>query len=170
MVMQKTYQQSWRSALAQAFDELRGPSGRVRTAFVGVGNELHDVDSIGIRIARGLSPIFSDCEDVLVLDGGLAPENLTGVLRQFSPDLVVFIDAAALDRKAETIRWLDWQETIGMSASTHTLPLHMVSAYLTHELGCEVGLIGIQADGNGGSILKEAEVVSALHEIVAGMV
>jgi len=169
MVMQKTYRRSWRSDLTQALNDLQGPDGHVRTAFVGVGNELHAGDSIGIWIARALTPRFLDREDVLVLDGGLAPENLTGVLRQFSPHLVVFIDAAVFDLNEEPIRWLDWQETIGLTASTHSLPLHMVSSYLTQELGCEVGLLGIQVEGDGCSEAYMADVVSALEDVVAGM-
>ena len=47
-----------------------------------------------------------------------------------------------------TVRWLAWQETSGVSASTHTLPLHMLSLYLHEELGCEIALIGIQPAGN----------------------
>lgn len=54
------------------------------------------------------------------------------------------IDAAQLDAPPGTVRLLPWEQTTGLSASSHTLPPYMVARYITMELGCEVALLGIQ--------------------------
>lgn len=43
-----------------------------------------------------------------------------------------------------TVRYLDPRATDGISASSHTLPPRLVADFLTHELGCAVGLLGIE--------------------------
>ena len=65
-----------------------------------------------------------------------------------------------------TIRWLDWQETSGLSASTHTLPPHVLAEYLVNELGCEVALMGIQPQGNEFDAPLSPPVQQAVEEIV----
>lgn len=65
-----------------------------------------------------------------------------------------------------SIRWIDWQETSGLSASTHTLPPYMLSQYLVNELACDVALIGIQPQGNEFSASLSLEVQRAVDEIV----
>ncbi len=71
------------------------------------------------------------------------------------PDLVLLIDAAQMDEAPGAVRWLAWQETDGLSASTHTLPPRVLAHYLTSELGCEVALLGIQpADTTMGAPLS----------------
>ena len=69
--------------------------------------------------------------------------------------------------------WLEWQETDGLSASTHTLPPRVLAQYLTSELGCEVALVGIQpADTTMGAPLSPTvqpsvqAVVQALAEML----
>ncbi len=54
--------------------------------------------------------------------GRPCPENCTGAVLRFAPDLVVLVDAAEMGEAPATIRWLDWQETTGLSASPPTLP------------------------------------------------
>jgi hydrogenase maturation protease len=83
-------------------------------------------------------------ERLLVVNGGSAPENCTGLLRRFNPDLVILVDAAHLDDAPGTVQWLPCDMTLGFSASTHILPLHLLSTYLQAELLCEIALIGIQ--------------------------
>jgi len=81
---------------------------------------------------------------VLLIDGGTAPENFTGPLRRFRPDLVIEIDAAHLEQPPGTVAWVDWRDADGMSASTHTLPPSVLASFLTADLGCRVSLLGIQ--------------------------
>jgi hydrogenase 3 maturation protease len=80
-----------------------------------------------------------------VVEAAHAPENCTGAIRRFAPDLVILVDAAEMGDPPGTIRCLDWREAGGLDASTHTLSLSMTAKYLTAELACDVGVIGIQS-------------------------
>ena len=122
-------------------------------AVVGVGQELNGDDAAGVQVAQALSRRqragWSDASrpvpfSLLVIEGGHAPENCTGAIRRFAPDLVILVDAAEMGDPPGTIRWLDWHEAVGLDASTHSLPPSMVARYLAAELSCEVALIGIQ--------------------------
>jgi hydrogenase 3 maturation protease len=117
------------------------------------------------RIRRQALPA-SDPAAVLVIEGGAAPENCTGPIRRFAPDLVILVDAAHMEEAPGTIRWLDWQDLAGLSASTHTLPPSILAHYLTVELGCRVALVGIQPQQTDvGAPLSEA-VQAAVDKVV----
>ncbi len=115
-----------------------------RVAILGVGNELNGDDGAGVRVVRELTARLPATPGVLLLDGGTAPENYTGPLRRFRPELVLEIDAAELGASPGTAAWLDWRDADGLSASTHTLPPSVLAKFLVGELGCQVALIGIQ--------------------------
>lgn len=155
---------SWEKSLHDLWSRLQKQnSGGVKTAVIGVGHELQRDDAVGVWVARWLRPFAS--ETLCVIEGAHAPENTTGRIRKFAPDLVLFVDAAVLDEPPGTIRWIDWQQAGGMSATTHTLPLDMISRYLIAETGCEVGMIGIQpADMTYGESMSEA--VAAAGQVV----
>jgi hydrogenase 3 maturation protease len=133
----------------------------MRVAVIGIGNELNGDDAAGVLVvrlvteylvARGLDergpghfpaqPGISS--DLLLIEGATAPENFTGRLRQFKPELVVMVDAAEMSAPPGTIQWIDWHQAGGMSASTHTLPPSVLSRFLVEEFGCQVVLLGIQ--------------------------
>lgn len=116
-----------------------------RLAILGVGNELNGDDAAGLEVVRGLSRILSSQDNLLLLETGLAPENFTGVLRHFLPDLTLFVDALETDAPPGTIFWVGWHDLQGFSGSTHTLPLSIMATYLDHEIGCKVALLGIGA-------------------------
>lgn len=82
--------------------------------------------------------------EMMLVEGGIAPEAFSGPLRRFGPDWVILIDAAAMDEEPGTTAWVDWRLADGLSATTHTMPPTMLAKFLIHELGCQVGLIGIQ--------------------------
>jgi hydrogenase 3 maturation protease len=123
-----------------------------RVALVGVGNELNGDDAAGILAARKLSKIVRERETnypsrspiCLVIEAGPAPEAFSGPLRRFQPDLIILIDAAELGQAPGTVKWLDWTDAEGMSASTHTLPPSIFAQFLVRELSCQVILAGIQ--------------------------
>jgi hydrogenase 3 maturation protease len=145
-----------------------------------VGHELRGDDAAGLLVARGLlNHLPEDYEDIapalhpalLVIEAGAAPENVTGRLRRYQPDLVILVDAADLHVHPGTVRWLDWRETEGLSASTHTLPLNLVGQYLAHELNCQVALLGIQPASNDighePSLLVQLAIDSLVIDLIA---
>jgi hydrogenase 3 maturation protease len=136
-------------------------------AVVGIGHELCGDDAVGMRIASILNKLVDGNENLLAVEAGPAPENFTGTLRRFGPDLVLLVDAALMDAEPGTVRWLDWREASGMSASTHTLPLHMLAAFLTDDLGCEVALAGIQPEQTFVDASLTPRVRAAAEEVAS---
>jgi hydrogenase 3 maturation protease len=130
-----------RQTLARQNKDGRPP----RLAFLGIGQELNGDDGIGPFVVRALQAALPEALDlILCIDAGPSPENFTGALRKFAPNLVVIIDAAGMGQPAGSIQCLDWRLAEGFSASGHTLPLTMVAGFLEAELGCEVLLVGVQ--------------------------
>jgi hydrogenase 3 maturation protease len=126
-------------------DTLSFPEPRPsRVAVLGIGNEMNGDDGAGVRVVRELAARMAATPGVLLIDGGTAPENFTGPLRRFRPDLVVEIDAAHQGRLPGTTAWIDLRDADGMSASTHTLPPSVLASFLTSDIGCRVVLIGVQ--------------------------
>ncbi len=137
---------SWDAELRQTLSRLsaeRAPE-QLRIAVVGIGQALRGDDGGGSAIAQRLRAQLPRRGLVQVLDGGAAPENQTVALRRFWPALVLLVDAAELEATPGTVRWLPWQTTSGMTASTHTLPPYLLASFLTATLKCEVYLIGLQ--------------------------
>ncbi len=131
---------SWRSLAIQTLNCL-APTDRL--SILGVGSELRGDDAVGLEIATRLqSRLASSTCQVIV--AGASPENFTSLVRSFQPALVLLIDAAQMDASPGAIRWLTPQEIASLPATTHALPLNLLSQYLQNELCCQVALIGIQ--------------------------
>lgn len=135
---------------------------------MGIGNSSRSDDAAGVRVARALleSRRIRDLEHVLVIDGGHAPENLTGEIRRFGPDSVLLVDAAELGQLPGTVQWIPIEDLDGMSVSTHSLPLSMLAGYLALEVQCTVTLIGIQARSNAFGEIISPDVLRAIDDIV----
>lgn len=160
---------SWRTSLSQLLNQLSSELGEPpRVAIVGIGNPLRNDDAAGILVARELQrrECAADASHLLIVQAGHAPENITGELRSFAPELVLLIDAAEMRDVPGAICWVPIQAIDGMSASTHSLPLSMLARYLTLELNCMVALIGIQPKSNDFGETVCAKVSQAIAEIV----
>jgi hydrogenase 3 maturation protease len=139
---------SWKSSLTPILTPTASELPRV--AVVGIGNEFNGDDAAGVWVARklGARECSADANHILVIEAGQAPENITGELRRFDPQVVLMIDAAEMGADPGAIAWIPWETTTGMSASSHSLPLSMLARYLTLEFGCTVHLLGIQPARN----------------------
>lgn len=161
---------SWISSLRQA---LRSPAERAaKIAIVGVGNELRGDDGAGTAVVRALAAMTGihqspgeAGQQILILDAGPAPENYTGPLRRFRPDLVLIIDAAEMGEAPGAVRWLSWKETSGIGVATHALPLHVFATYLCAGLGCDVALLGIQPANTDISVALSASARKAVRKV-----
>lgn len=163
----------WQDSLRQMTSRLKKDKSPLRLVLLGIGNEYCGDDAAGILLVRILEPQQSQNPNCLVLEAGTTPENFTGALRKFSPDLVLIIDIAQFGGTPGEIRWINLSEIGGLSASTHTLPLNIFTRYLTEELGCEVAILGIEplATGYGmpvSSFVKDAvtSLGDYLNEII----
>jgi hydrogenase 3 maturation protease len=115
-----------------------------RVVFLGIGHPLRRDDAAGVEVCTRLRPALHGRSDVLVVDGGSAPENCIGALRAFAPDVVVIIDAARMGELPGTLLRIDPSDPRAAGASTHTLPLPTFCAYLEETLRCDVTLLGIE--------------------------
>jgi hydrogenase 3 maturation protease len=116
----------------------------MRIAVVGVGQELLGDDAAGLAVCQRLQELAGDRPSVLIIPAGPAPENCTAQLRRFAPDWVVLVDAARMEAAPGTVRWIPWEAAEADGGSTHTLPLRLLSEYLSTSMGCRVSLVGIQ--------------------------
>ena len=138
---------------------------------MGIGNEMRGDDMAGIVIIRNLVDLFSpeSPPNLLLVEAAHAPENHTSPIRKFSPDLTILIDMAQMDEASGTIRWLTWQETTGISASTHTMPPYMLARYLTAVTSTEVALIGIQPVHTNLGEAMSSEMETAVSEVTISL-
>lgn len=140
---------------------------------MGIGNELRADDAAGMLVARHLLEyecVTEKKDRIRIVQAEHAPENATWELRGFEPDLIVLVDAADMGQTPGIIRWINMEDIEGMSASTHSLPLSMLSRYLMLEFHCPVALLGIQPASNELGEPVSAEVLRAVDEIVDGIV
>ena len=163
---------TWKASLSLHLQQLRNETGKSpRVAIVGIGNTQRSDDAAGMLVARTLSQreCATDKDYVLILEAGHAPENHTAPIRGFDPDMIVLVDAADMGKEPGVVEWISEDDIDGMSASTHSLPLSMLTKYLTLELGCKVLLLGIQAASNDVGESVRAEVSQAVEEVVNGL-
>lgn len=149
----------WKKQLTQTLNPA------VRACIVGVGSELRGDDSAGMQVSRTLRARFRGNDHILVLDGGPAPENITGKIRKFHPEWVVFVDAAHLDETPGTIGWIPVEAIDGMSASSHSLPLSLLAQFLKQDLGCQIAVLGIQPGQNELGEELSPGVEEAVNEV-----
>lgn len=164
---------SWKDSLSLKLNQFKRDNRFIlpRTCLVGIGSDLRGDDSAGLLVARSLlnDKRFERAPHLLIVEGGPAPENHTGKIRAFQPELALFIDAAHMDEPPGTIQWIPLDAIDGMSASSHSLPLSMLAYYLNLEIGCQVAVLGIQPQQNEISAELSFPVRVAVDEILAGI-
>jgi hydrogenase 3 maturation protease len=139
-----------------------------RIAVIGIGHPFRSDDAAGLRVVHALAREKLN-SNLLICDAGPAPENATGELRGFVPNLILFIDAAEMSQQAGTVQWIAGECIDGMSASTHSLPLSVLTRYLSLELNCRVVLLGIQPGSNEVGELMSAPVSQAVEQVTNGL-
>ena len=135
-----------------------------RIAVMGVGSELKNDDAAGMRLIEKLRKSINR-ENVIFIVGGTAPENFTGVIKDFKPDELIIVDAAHMGASPGEIRLLESDEIGGLSFSTHMLPLPIMLKYLELELNCRVMCIGIQPENTEQGFSMCQEVTEAVDKL-----
>lgn len=120
-----------------------------RIALLGCGSHLRGDDAAGVVIVEALEDLngTQGVKTVQIFNGDVAPENQTGGIKEFKPDLVLLIDAVDMDAEPGTARLIssDKIKCDGVSFSSHMMPMAILIDYLIRETGCSVMLLGIQA-------------------------
>jgi len=160
--------ESWRRVL------LREVRRAARVAVVGIGNVDRGDDAAGSLVARDIlaGPTSAPAKS-LVIDAGQAPENFTGVVRAFRPDLVILVDSAASGRRAGAVFLVDRATLADDDVSTHRLPLARIARYLEETMDSRVLILGIEPASFDGTGMTPAvgravrKVAAAVEEAVA---
>jgi hydrogenase 3 maturation protease len=114
-----------------------------KCALLGIGSALRSDDAAGMRFIELLRDRIHQ-DNVLLIAGSTAPENFTGVIKNFAPDKLFIVDAAHMGLLPGEVKVVPACDIGGVSFSTHMLPLSVILKYLESETGCDVLFIGIQ--------------------------
>lgn len=112
-------------------------------AVLGIGSALRSDDAAGMYFIELLGNLVQQ-DDLLLIAGSTAPENFTGVIKNFAPDRLIIVDAAHIGLLPGEVKVVPACDISGVSFSTHMLPLSVMLKYLESETGCDVLFIGIQ--------------------------
>lgn len=155
----------WKHSLDETFSSLAAIAidTQPRVSILGIGHELRGDDAAGVAVARLLTPLAHAA--LQVVHGAHAPENQLGLICDFVPHLVLLVDAIDTGCTPGAIAWIDWRDTSGVSASTHTLPLYMIAKYLQAMTDCRVTLLGIQPKAMEMDTGMSDEVTAAVSEV-----
>jgi len=142
-----------------------------RVVICGIGNDVRGDDAFGVLVAERLKELL-DNPDVLVLNCGEVPENYTGKIANFNPDLVVLVDAVDFGGEVGEYIIADPGGTLGEAISTHGLPLKFVTQFMKTMVKAEFVLIGCQP-GSTGLFQEPSELIKKraerLAELLAGI-
>jgi hydrogenase 3 maturation protease len=138
-----------------------------RLAVIGIGDELLPADRLGMAAARALES--RNLPGIRVFLAGTMPENLTGPVRAFQPDHILFVDAAEMGAVPGSAAVIEPGDVPANLVSTHALPLPVVMEYLAEETGAQVTLIGIQPDFTHAGAELSREESMGVDRIVAAI-
>lgn len=135
-----------------------------RYAVMGIGSTLRSDDAAGMYFIEllGKMPLK---DNVILIAGSTAPENFTGVIKDFAPHKLFIVDAAHMGLSPGETRIVPAEEISGVSFSTHMLPLPVMLKYLESEIGCEVIFIGIQPKCTHQGLSMNEEVIKGTEHL-----
>jgi hydrogenase 3 maturation protease len=131
-----------------------------RVVVVGVGSDIRGDDAAGMAVLKDLKASLKS-RNVLLVEGGVAPENFASQIRRFGPSHIVFVDATDFGAKPGDVTIAEPGAITGQSVSTHTVSLSALMDYLGKQTGSRVALVGIQPKGvNLGSKMCDSVKIS----------
>ncbi|MFX1251522.1 MAG: hydrogenase maturation protease [Promethearchaeota archaeon] len=108
----------------------------------GVGNPLQGDDGVGAFIAENL---VSKLHTFKAMSAEGSPENFVGKIDRLKPEILILIDAAIFEGQEGEIKLIPPEEIMGLTISTHQLPLSMLGKFLQHSNpDLRILFIGIQ--------------------------
>ncbi len=147
-----------------------------RIAIVGIGNPLRGDDAAGSYTVKLLKKKLGKevSNRFLIVDAESAPENFLGIITDFNPDIIIFIDAVNAGLKPGSIVMLpieDLGDTVTLS--THKISLKALGEYLKKCTSVkEIFIIGVQVAyvAMGAPMTSNVrETCIKLSEIISGI-
>lgn len=117
-----------------------------RLTILGIGNELNGDDAAGVLVVRSLKKKLLKFDQIQLIDGSIAPENFSGIIRKFNPDWIWLIDVAALGELPGQVQLFDSSKIEKVGANTHRLSPHLLITYLQIDSIVKGFLIGIEPE------------------------
>ena len=130
-------------------------AGARRVAVVGIGDLLLPYDRLGMLAAEAIAALH--LPGIRVFLAGTVPESMTGPVRRFRPDHVLFLDAAEMGASPGTVAIVEPEGIHATLFSTHVLPLSVLMEFLEKDAHTRVTLIGIEPDAPAGKGPTPAE-------------
>jgi len=115
-----------------------------RITVLGVGSPLRSDDGAGMLVIQKLEESLPSCPDLLLCGGETAPENFTGKIKSFQPDLLIVVDACDVGLAPGSVVEIPPEKVGGPTFCSHMLPVKVMINYLIHETGTDVILLGLQ--------------------------
>jgi hydrogenase maturation protease HycI len=115
-----------------------------RLTILGIGNELNGDDAAGVMIVRYLSKKLPKLDQIQLIEGSIAPENYTSVIRKFNPDWIWLIDAAVFGENPGCVQLFDTARIEKLVTNTHRLSPDLLISFLQLDTHVKGFLIGIQ--------------------------
>ncbi len=120
------------------------PDTSSRYALLCVGNSMMGDDGAGPRLAELCAE--KPLSGWTVVDGGAAPENDIGYLRELRPAHLVIVDATDMGLTPGEMRIIDEDDIAEMfMMTTHNLPLTFLIQQLREDIP-QITFVGIQPD------------------------
>jgi hydrogenase 3 maturation protease len=113
-----------------------------KIAILGIGNPLRGDDAVGmeiVKLLKGKVPM-----NVELLECETVPENFTRQIREFNPTHVLMIDAAQFEAEPGEARLVPPEKILGMTLSTHAIPLSMLAEVIKDSINAKVMILGVQ--------------------------
>jgi hydrogenase 3 maturation protease len=150
--------------LSQVERDLRNwLSGARKVVIVGIGSQWRGDDAVGARVAQELHGKTSS--NVLPIVCWTVPESCTGPVRLFAPTHILLIDAAELGRTPGSCQLIPVEDVLGLSLSTHTMPLKLLAKYLSMATGAPIALLAVQPKQTGFGEAFSEELQKAAHRL-----
>jgi hydrogenase 3 maturation protease len=108
---------------------------------MGIGNPLRRDDFVGMKIVKRLKRTLPN---VRIIEAGEVPESYLSLVEEAHPSHILMIDAAEMGVHPGLVRLVSPRRIAGLSLSTHTLPLSVVSEYLAKNTQAKIALLAIQ--------------------------
>jgi hydrogenase 3 maturation protease len=143
-----------------------------KTLILGIGNSMKQDDGVGPTVISKLKIKNEKLKmNVKLLDGGMAPENYTGKIKQLKPDTLIIIDAVDFGEEPGSIRMIEEGEIGGQSLSTHNVSLKTFVEFLRNDLPeLKVWIIGIQPKQVAYGTELSPEVQRAVDKLCTNLV
>ncbi|MEO0155659.1 MAG: hydrogenase maturation peptidase HycI [candidate division WOR-3 bacterium] len=140
-----------------------------RICILGAGNVQKGDDGAGPMVIQILKEKIKmpKTENILLIDGGEVPENFTGEIRKFQPELVIIFDACISGKKPGSIYLINPERIIANDISTHRLPLSMFVKFLEETMTTRVIVIGIEPNNLNFGVEISPEVNQAVKTLTS---